>query len=198
MIPQKRALALSWFTVLYNIVEGVVSLVFSALSGSIALAGFGIDSFIESLSGVIMIWRFRKHDLMSDEEESRVEAIATRLVGYTFFVFAAYVTFESLKSLIAVEPPDASLPGIVIAAISLITMPTLYILKIRTADEIGSRGLRADAKETLACTMLSVSLLIGLGVHYAFGLWWADPVTGLVIAYYLVREGRETLEDEDD
>lgn len=198
MTPQKKALVLSWFTVLYNLVEGVVSLVFSSLSGSIALTGFGIDSFIESISGIIMIWRFRRHGVMSDEEESRAEALAVKLVGYTFFIFAAYVIFESLRSLLTREPPDSSLPGIIIASVSLITMPALYILKIRTADEIGSKSLRADAKETLACTMLSVSLLIGLGVRYAFGLWWADPVTGLVISYYLIREGWETLEDDDD
>jgi len=193
----RRALLLSWFTVGYNIIEGIVSIAAGAAAGSIALVGFGIDSFIESLSGSVMIWRFSGRGSRTDDEERRIEVIAEKLVGATFFIFAAYIFYESAGKLLRREMPDPSLVGIVIASLSIVIMPVLYVLKYRTGKAIGSRGLVADSKETLACTYLSVSLLAGLGLNYLFGMWWADPVVGLLVVYFLVREGIETLRGED-
>jgi len=193
----RRALLLSWFTVGYNIVEGIVSIAAGAAAGSIALIGFGMDSFIESLSGSVMIWRFSGRGSRTDDEERRIEVIAEKLVGATFFIFAAYIFYESAGKLLRREMPDPSLVGIVIASLSIVIMPVLYVLKYRTGKAIGSRGLVADSKETLACTYLSVSLLAGLGLNYLFGMWWADPVVGLLVVYFLVREGIETLRGED-
>lgn len=191
---RKRALYLSYFTVGYNLLEGIVSITAGNLAGSIALVGFGFDSFIESISGVIIIWRFgRSHDT---EDEQRIEKQAIRLIGYTFFVFAAYVLFQSANKLILKEMPDASVIGIAIAVVSLIVMPVLYLLKYRTGKAKNSRSVIADSKQTFACVLLSVALLAGLGANYFFGYWWADPAVGLIIAAYLVREGFETLEQE--
>lgn len=195
---RKRAYVLSVVTVLYNIVEGVVSIVAGAMAGSIALAGFGIDSMVESLSGGIMIWRFSRGTAISPEEEETIEARAERLIGVTFLIFGAYIAWESLGKLIGGSRPAPSLIGIIIAVVSLITMPVLFILKYRTGKEMGSRSLIADSKETLACMFLSVSLLIGLGMHYLYGLWWADPAVGLVIVVFLFREGYEIIRGEDD
>lgn len=192
----RKALWLSLFSVAYNLVEGVVSIVAGLLAGSIALTGFGLDSFVESLSGGVMVWRFEKHGKISEEEEERVEVKAAKLVGYTFFVLAAYVLFESLKKLIYREIPEPSLLGIVIAIVSLIVMPVLFYMKLRVGRSLGSRGLVADSKQTLACVYLSVALLLGLGLNYLFGIWWADPLAGLVIVGFLVREGYETLTEE--
>jgi len=195
--PKKKALVLSYITVCYNIIEGIVSIFAGYLAGSIALSGFGLDSFVESLSGMVMLWRLRNPtDFPTDEEECR-EKRAVRLIGYTFFILAAYVFYESMSKLYFREKPDASLFGIIIAVVSLITMPLLFHQKYHTARELGSRSLMADSKETLACTMLSASLLAGLGLNYLFGLWWADPVTGLIIVFFLVREGREIFADEE-
>lgn len=195
---RRKALFLSYFTVGYNILEGLASLTAGFFSGSIALTGFGLDSFVESLSGMIMIWRFRKHGTLTIEEEEQTEQKAVRLIGYTFFIFGAYVFIESVRKLYVQSKPEPSIPGIVIAVLSLIIMPILYHQKFTTAREIGSRSLLADSKETLACIMLSAALLLGLGMNYIFGIWWADPVTGLVIVFFLIREGLEIFEDEDD
>jgi divalent metal cation (Fe/Co/Zn/Cd) transporter len=185
----KRALSLSYFTVGYNIVEGVVSVLAGLWAGSVALVGFGLDSFVESFSGGVMIWRFSRHEKLSEEEEERVEKKAVRLVAYTFFIFAAYVLYESVKKLYLHEAPAPTLLGIVIALVSIIVMPILFFMKYKTGKAIGSRSLVADSKETLACVFLSVSLLIGLGLNYLFGLWQADPAVGLVIVLFLVKEG---------
>jgi len=191
----KRALLLSYLTVGYNILEGLVSILAGILAGSIALVGFGLDSFVESLSGGIMIWRFSKSaqaDKISEAEEEKVEKKATKLVAYTFFILAAYVLYESIKKLFLREIPQPSLFGIIIAVVSLIAMPILFYAKYRIGKRIGSISLIADSKQTLACIFLSVSLLIGLGLNYLFGFWQADSITGLIVVVFLGREGIET------
>ena len=191
----KKALSLSYFTVGYNIIEGVVSIFAGFLAGSIALVGFGLDSFVESLSGGVMIWRFSKHGKISEEE--KVEKKAARFVAYTFFLLGAYVLYESIKKLIFREIPDRSLLGIIIAVLSIIIMPILFFMKYKTGKAIGSRGLLADSKETLACCFLSVALLIGLGLNYLFSFWQADPIVGLIIVVFLFKEGYETWKAEE-
>lgn len=191
----KRGLHLSYFTVAYNMLEAIASILFGGIASSIALIGFGLDSIVESLSGLVMVWRFRQHDNLSEADEERVEKRAMRFVGITFFVLAAYVFVESARKLIFREIPDPSLPGIIIAVLSLIIMPLLARAKIRLGERIGSRALIADAKETLACTFLSLALLVGLGANYLVGFWQADPLVGLIVVVFLVREGREVQEE---
>ncbi|MFC1925446.1 cation diffusion facilitator family transporter [Chloroflexota bacterium] len=193
----RKALLLSYLTVGYNIIEGIVSVIAGTLAGSVALVGFGLDSFVESLSGGVMIWRFKKQGEMSEEEEEHAESKAVKLVAYTFFILAAYILYESIDTLVSREPPDPSLLGIIIAVVSLIAMPVLFYHKYRTGKALNSRGLVADSKETLACMFLSFALLIGLGANYLFDLWQADPIIGLVIVLFLVREGYEALEGEE-
>jgi cation diffusion facilitator family transporter len=191
----KRALVLSWLTLVYNLGEGVVSIAFGIGAGSTALIGFGLDSFVESLSGGVMIWRFRQTKLTEAQEEA-VEKKAARYVAYTLFALGAYVGFESARSLLSGDMPEKSLPGIVIALVSLVTMPLLFIAKHRTGRKLSSRSLLADSKQTLACIFLSIALLAGLGLNYSFGLWWADPAAGLLIAVFIFREGYRTLREE--
>lgn len=193
----RRALLLSYFTVGYNVLEGFISIIAGAMAGSIALIGFGLDSFVESLSGGVMIWRFRKLGKLSKEEEKDIEGKATKLIGYTFFVLAIYVLYESISKLVFQEIPDSSLFGIIIAIVSLIIMPILFYQKYQTGKALGSRSLVADSKETLACIFLSFALLIGLGANYLFGLWQADPIVGLTVVVFLVWEGFETLREGD-
>jgi cation diffusion facilitator family transporter len=193
----KKALILSYITVAYNIAEGIVSVIAGAVAGSIALIGFGVDSFIESLSGGVMIWRFRNRKKLSDEEEERIEKRAAILVGITFFILAIYVIYESISQLISQDAPDTSLFGIIIAFVSLILMPILFYQKYKTGKAIGSRSLIADSKETLACMFLSFALLIGLSANLLFGFWQADPIVALIISIFLIREGYETIWGED-
>lgn len=193
----RKALLLSYFTVGYNLVEGVVSIVAGAMAGSIALIRFGLDSFVESLSGGVMIWRFRKRGKLSEEEEENIERKATRLVGYTFFILAIYVLYESISKLVFQETPDPSLFGIIIAIVSLIVMPILFYQKYETGKALGSRSLVADSRQTLACMFLSFALLIGLGANYLFGFWQADLIVGIIVVIFLVWEGYETIREEE-
>ncbi len=189
----KKALLLSYLTVGYNIVEGTVSIFAGVLAGSIALVGFGLDSFVESLSGGVMVWRFRNYGKMSEEEEERIEKRAIKLIAFTFFILGVYVLYESFKKLYLREIPEPSLLGIIIALVSIITMPLLFYMKYKTGKSMNSRSLIADSKETLACAFLSLSLLIGLGFNYLYGYWQADPIVGLIIVVYLIKEGYSTL-----
>ena len=193
---QRKALLLSYFTVGYNLLEGLVSVLAGVLAKSTALLGFGFDSFVESLSGGIMVWRFRKQEWSSKAEEVKVEKKAIRLVAVTFFILGAYVIFESAKKLYLREAALPSLFGIFIAIVSLIVMPVLFWMKYKTGKELESRSLVADSKQTLACMLLSVALLIGLWLNYSFQFWWADPTAGIVIAGYLLWEGYKTWQEE--
>jgi cation diffusion facilitator family transporter len=196
---RSKALALAFFTVAYNLVEGGVAMLGAALSGSNALLGFGLDSFVESLSGMVMVWRFWRFDPTADDEEEfeNIERRAARLVGYSFFILGGYVVLDAGYALYQQEAPETSLIGIGLALASLIVMPVLFLLKYRLGKAIGSRSLVADSKETLACVMLSVALLIGLGAFYIWRLWWIDSVAALVIAVLIIREGFETLEEAE-
>jgi divalent metal cation (Fe/Co/Zn/Cd) transporter len=196
MTLQKRALLLSCFTIAYNMVECALALLAGTLSGSIALVGFGLDSLLESLSGGVMIWRFFPHRSLSEAEEARLERRAVKLIGYLFFILAAYILYESAEKLISAEIPRPSLLGIGVALVSSLVMPALFLLKFRLGESLGSASLQADSKQSLACGALSVALLIGLGLNYLFGLWQADPVIGLLIVVLLVREGRRALKEK--
>ncbi len=192
---RKRALHLSYFTVFYNIVEGIVSIFFGLLAGSIALVSFGMDSFIESLSGSVMIWRFRPHESTTEEREEALEHTAAKLVGITLIILAVYVVYESVNKLRFGEEPDPSIPGMAIALASLIVMPILFMEKRKTSAAVKSRSLLADARQTLACLLLSVAVLVGLTLNYLFGFWQADPIAGLFIAAFLVFEGIRTIRE---
>ena len=188
----RKGLYLEYFTVLYNVLEAIVSIIFGSIAGSIALIGFGLDSIVESLSGLILIWRLRQHGRISPEEEEKIERRATKFVAVTFFLLGAYVLYESIEKLATAEVPETSLPGIIIAIASLIVMPLLAWQKYKTGKQIESMALVADSKETWACAFLSVALLLGLGLNYLFGVWQADPVVGLIIVAFLFREGWES------
>jgi divalent metal cation (Fe/Co/Zn/Cd) transporter len=190
----KKGLMLEFLTVGYNLLEAIASIVFGIISGSIALIGFGLDSIVESLSGFVLIWRLLQHGRISPMEEERIEKRAVRFVSITFFILGSYVLFESVKKFILREIPEPSLPGIIIAALSLIVMPVLGMEKRKVGLQIGSEALVADSMETFACAFLSLALLAGLGAHYLFGFWQADPIVGIVIVVFLFREGYEAWE----
>ena len=196
--PYKRGINLEYFTIGYNILEAAASMFFGFLACSIALVGFGLDSVVESLSGLILLWRLKKHGSLAGEEEERIEKKAVKFVAITFFILGAYILFESVKKLFYAEIPGQSLPGIIIAALSLVIMPVLARKKYQLGVEIGSRALIADSKETFACALLSVALLLGLGLNYVAGIWWADPVAALVIVVFLFKEGWEGLKGEEE
>lgn len=196
-----KALRLEWFTVIYNILEALVSILVGRMAGSISLIGFGLDSIVESLSGFILIWRLKKHGTISGDEEEQVEKQAVRFVGITFFILALYVAFESIRKIVSQDVSEPSVFGIAIAGLSLMVMPVLAKSKYSIGKKLNLQSLIADSKETLACAWLSAALLLGLLLNLLFGFWWADPVVGLVITGFLIKEGYELLfeeEEEDD
>ena len=194
----RRGLTLEYITVGWNVVEGAIAVGAGLASGSIALIGFGVDSFVESISGSVLIWRLRAEAIGGADEEriEQVEQRASRLVAVSFLILAAYVAFEATRSLIAQDRPDASPVGIVLTVVSLAVMLWLARAKRDTGEALGSRALIADSHQTFACWYLSATTLAGLVLNAAFGLWWADPAAAVVIALFLVREAREAWEGD--
>ncbi len=183
-------------TLFYNLFEAGVALWFGFHASSIALVGFGFDSVIETAAATVVLWRFHLEN--TEVESSKIEHSEKqvyRFVGATFFLLALYVLIDSLSTLFNGSAPEKSLIGIILAALSLFIMPVLAFFKLKAADQVGSRALRAEAKETLACSYLSFTLLLGLGLHSLFGFWWADPAAALLMVPWLIREGFEGFEE---
>lgn len=194
----RRGLRLEYLTVGWNLVEGVVAIAAALAAGSVALLGFGLDSFVETASGAIIVWRLLAEQRTTDHE--RIEAVerrAQRLVAASLVGLAAFITYDAATTLLAGERPDPSPFGVAIAALSLGVMWWLARAKRRTAIALGSRAMQADAFQTTACWWLSLAVLVGVGLNTAFGFWWADPVAALVIPVFLLREARESWEGED-
>jgi cation diffusion facilitator family transporter len=199
----RRALWLEYFTVGWNVIEGVVAIGAGIIAGSVALIGFGVDSSIEVISALGLLWRLRKAGPEATvAEESGAERRALYVVAATFFLLAAYITYEAVNSLLDQEAPDRSTVGLVLSVLSLVIMPALAWAKQRTGRQMGSRALVADAAETWVCSYLSLALLAGVGLHALFGWWWADPVGALAMLPVILWQGRETLgearERDDD
>lgn len=190
-------LALVSATLVYNVVEAVIALWSGIVAGSVALVGFGLDSVIESAAAVVMLVRlWVEHRGASAERVGRMEHQVHRFVGVTFYALALYVTAQATWTLWSRSPPEESTIGIVLAAVSLTVMPLVSWGKLKAARELGSAALRAEAKETLACSYLSFALLLGLVANAAAGWWWADPIAALLMVPWLVKEGREGLSEE--
>jgi len=186
----KKGLALEYFTIAWNCIEAAVAVVAGVLASSVALVGFGLDSVIEIASGATLAWRLHAEIKGADQQAAeRTERKALLVVGLTFFALALYILWESGKKLLLREIPQESLPGMILAVVSLIVMPVLALGKLRVARPLGSQALKADAMETAVCSYLSFTLLLGLGLNAGFGWWWADPVAGLLMLPLIVREG---------
>ncbi|HKQ51132.1 MAG TPA: cation transporter [Pyrinomonadaceae bacterium] len=190
----RRGRRFEYFTVAYNSLEGLIAIAAGLFAGSIALVGFGVDSVIEVTSGLALLWRLSRD--VDEGSRERAEAVTLKIVGVCFLALAAYVSYDSLTSLVRREPPEESIPGIVLAAASLVVMPLLVRAKRKVARGINSNALAADAKQTELCTYLSAILLGGLLLNALLGWWWADPVAALVMVPIIAHEGVEALRGE--
>ena len=177
-------------TIAYNVVEAAIAIVAGRIASSAALVGFGLDSVVEVLSAAAVAWQFAAPDPRARER------VAVRLIAVSFFGLAAFVTLDSLRTLLGAAAPEHSSVGIVLAAVSLAVMPALSWFERRTGRELGSASAVADSKQTLLCSYLSAVLLVGLVLNSTLGWSWADPVAGLVIAAFAVREGIEAWRGE--
>lgn len=188
----RRARLLSWFSLGWMTIEGAVAIGAGIAASSIALAGFGIDSAIEGVASLIIIWRFTGSRLVSEQAEER----AQKLVATTFFLLAPYIAFEALRDLVGGHHPDASWLGIALAATSLVLMPVLGVAKQRIGEEIGSAATKGEGSQNMLCAYMAAALLVGLLGNATFGLWWLDPGAALVIAALAVNEGMESWRGE--
>lgn len=195
-----RALGLEVLTVGWNVVEGVIAVTAAVLAGSVALFGFGIDSFVESASGLIMMWRLRaeRRGVRDDAALDVIEHRARKLVALSLFALAAYVVFDAAHALYAGERPAFSAAGVALTGVSLVVMMWLARAKRQVARALGSGAMEADAFQTTACWWLSLAALVGIALNGALGWWWADPAAALVIAALVVKEGRDAWEGERD
>ncbi len=188
--PERKALLakrIRWFvaaTITYNVIEAIIALTEGARVSSTALIGFGLDSVIEVSSAAAVAWQFAGRD-----PEKR-EQVALRIIAFSFFALAAYVTADSIRALFGIGEARHSTVGIALAAASLVIMPVLSAAQRRAGRELGSASTVADSKQTLLCTYLSAVLLVGLMLNSVFGWSWADPIAALVIAVIAVKEGR--------
>lgn len=194
------------FTITYNVIEAIVAVLAGVLASSAALIGFGLDSVVEVLSAVAITWQFTRKD------PERWETVTVKAISIAFFALAAYVSIDAVLALVGQEGPDHSPLGLGITALSLVVMPLLAWIEVRTGRELGSKSVMADAKQLILCIYLSGAVFIGLVLDSLFGWWWADSVAALVVAVLAVREGLEAwrgdvespfevledLEDEDD
>jgi divalent metal cation (Fe/Co/Zn/Cd) transporter len=187
----RRGRRLEYFTIGYNSVEGLVSIAAGFIAGSVSLVGFGLDSGIEVASGAALLWRLH-HDLHPSRRE-QVERTTLKIVGWCFMALAGYIAYESSSTLIRHQAPERSIPGIIIAALSIVVMPLLARAKRQVAAGIRSEAMHADSRQTDFCTYLSAILLGGLLLNTMAGWWWADPVAGLVMVPIIAKEGIDGL-----
>jgi len=187
----RRGQWLTWATVGYNLLEGGLSVGAGVLAGSVALVGFGVDSFIEVTASLSALWRL--HADADPHRRELAERRSLRVIGLCFLALAAYVAVDAGRTLLARAEPEESILGIVIAVVSLVVMPLLARAKRRVATALDSRAIRAEARQTDICMYLSAILLGGLGLHALLGWWWADPVAALGMAPLIAWEGRRAL-----
>jgi divalent metal cation (Fe/Co/Zn/Cd) transporter len=188
----QRARLLSWLSLVWMSLEGGIAITAGVLAGSIALIGFGIDSAIEGVASVVIIWRFTGTRVLSHAAEER----AQKLVAIQFFLLAPYVTFEAIRHLASADRPEVSVLGMALTATSLVGMPLLGVAKQRVALQLGSQATHGEGTQNLLCAYLAAAVLLGLAGNALFGWWWLDPAAALVIAAVATREGLETWRGE--
>lgn len=191
-----KALRLEFFTIGYNVIEGLICVIIGSISSSISLVGFGFDSFIESISACILVWRI-KSTILDKTAENEIEQRAVRFVAYSFFILSIYIVFEVCKKLYYHDVSNPSIIGMIMTGISLIIMPFLAKQKYNVGIALNSRSLVADSKQTIACCFLSANVFIGLILNYYWELWWADPLASIGIVLFLLKEGIELLKKEE-
>lgn len=188
----RKAKALSWLSLVWMSLEGGIAIAAGIAAGSIALIGFGIDSAIEGVASVVIIWRFTGARTLSPAAEER----AQKLVALQFFLLAPYVSFEAIQALVNAEHPEVSALGMALTASSVIGMPLLGIAKQRVARTLGSQATHGEGTQNLLCAYLAAAVFLGLAGNALFGWWWLDPVAALAIAGIALREGIVTWQGE--
>ncbi len=194
----KKMIALEGFIIIYNIIEGLLCVWAGIHSGSSSLEVFGIDSFIESVSACIIIWRSKKSMIDKNQKATiEFERKSQKYIAYSFFLFGIYIIWEAIEKIYLQEKPEPMLLGVIVALVSLFMMPFLALKKYQLGKQLCSKAIIADSKQTFICAALSGILFIGLFMNYAFEIGWVDPMASLAIAFYMLREGKELIDHEN-
>ncbi len=188
----RRAKALAWLSLAYMTAEGAIGITAAILASSVALLGFGLDSVIEGLASIIVIWRFTGTRRLSEHAELRAE----RLVAITFFLLAPFIIQDAIRQLISGEHPATSWLGIGLSISSIIVMPILGKAKKEIGQRLGSGATAGEGTQNMLCAYLAAGVLTGLVLNAAFGLWWADPIVAVGIGTLALYEGRQTWRGE--
>jgi len=177
----------------WNILEGLIATAAGAMAGSVALVGFGVDSFIETASGLVVGWRFFLERRGGSSARAEIlEKKAAKIAGALLLCLAIYIVIDAGRRFAGLgREAEKSWIGILLTVVSLVIMPLLGWSKLKTARALSSRALRADAYETITCAWLSLTTLVGLGLNATFGWSWADPLAACVLVPLIVREGLE-------
>jgi divalent metal cation (Fe/Co/Zn/Cd) transporter len=191
----RRAVRYAWFTIGYNLAEGIIAVAAGLAASAISLVGFGIDSGIEVAAAVVVLTRLTA-EIRGGHPDPVKERRALRFIAATFFALAVYVTVVGVRDLVSGEKPDTSVVGIALTGASIVVMPALARLKRRAGQQMNSRLVIADSIETRLCAWLSVSTFAGLVAYALVGWTWLDPVAGFVIAAFAIKEGKEAWEGE--
>jgi divalent metal cation (Fe/Co/Zn/Cd) transporter len=189
---QRRARLLAWSGIAWHFIEFAIAVGAGIAAGSIALIGFGADSLIESFAGFTVVWLFTGRRLHSGTAERR----AQQVIALSFYVLAAYVGVEAIRTLANGDHPGTSWVGIGLAAFTAPTMPLLALAKRRVGMRLSSSATVKEGAQNMLCAYLSVALLAGLLLNAAAGWWWADPGAALFIAVVALKEGRESWRGE--
>ena len=193
---RKLALLLVWAGELWNIGEAGVAFWSARGADSVALLAFGLDSLIELFAGAVLIWHLSR-EWQGQEHEETAEKKALKLVGITFFLLSAYIAVQAVATLLGwFTEPRESLVGVILVIASAVVMTALFFGKMNLARRLESPALRAEAKESLACDLQDMTLLVGLGANALWGWWWADPVAALALIPFLLKVGWEGVRGE--
>ena len=193
----REAFRLEWLTIGWMTVEAAVATASGIAAGSLVLVVFGLDSVIELASAGVLMWRLTVELWHGQEFSETAERIASRIAGSLLILLAAYVVVAAIWRLWTATGEEFSWPGFVVALVAIPAMRYLARRKLAIAEKIGSRALRADAMEAIACGWLSLVVVVTLTLQWLVGAWWIDSVGSLAIVYFLVKEGREALSDDE-
>jgi divalent metal cation (Fe/Co/Zn/Cd) transporter len=186
----RQATTLAWITIGWNVLEGLVAMGFGVAEESVALFGFGVDSWIEVGSAVVVLWRLagERGAVRALDRERR----ATQGIGVLMGLLGVGIAAGGAQAIASGGHPATTVPGVVVAALSLLFMAFLWRAKVRVADGLGSRAMKADAACSRACMQLSVVLLAGSALYaVAPAMWWADGVAAIALGFLVGREGVE-------
>src|SRR5712691_4216208 len=184
----RRVKLISWLSLAWMTAEGAIGVTAGILANSIALIGYGLDSSIEGIASIVIIWRFTGDRIHSDDAETR----AQRIVAATFFLLAPYIVLAAIQHLVTGSHASASWVGISLAIVSITLMPQFGRVKKRLGNRLHSNATAGEGTQNILCAYLSLAILAGLGANALLGLWWADPLVALVVAVVAVQAGVRT------